>query len=85
VVAFVEKDGTPVKDADVRISYRTLSGNSAPWMDLPVVRMHMAGMSLDSTHYGNNLYIPPGNYEVRVSVNGQGPATFQITLEPIRK
>jgi uncharacterized protein involved in high-affinity Fe2+ transport len=80
LVAFVKKDGRPVEDAKVAISYRKLSDKTGAWTDLPVVRMHMNGMGLDSTHYGNNVNLPPGKYEVRVTVNGETPVTFQFSL-----
>jgi uncharacterized protein involved in high-affinity Fe2+ transport len=50
------------------------------WIDLPVVRMHVKGMGLDSTHYGNNVNLAPGKYKVRVTVNGETPVTFQFSL-----
>jgi hypothetical protein len=50
------------------------------WTKLPVVRMHMTGKGLKSTHYGNNLKLDAGGYEVRVTVDGSGPAIFRISL-----
>jgi len=79
VVAFVKKDGMPVEDATVTVRYR-LAGKSATWDDLPVVRMHVAGKGLDTTHYGNNVHLNQGSYTVEVSVNGSEPAAFHFTL-----
>jgi hypothetical protein len=80
VVAFVKKDGKPVEEADVQIGYRSASTSPGAWIELPVTRMHVAGKGLDSTHYGNNVNLPAGTYEVRVTVSGAGPAQFRISL-----
>jgi len=80
LVAFIKESGKRVENATVSISYRQLSPKSGEWMSLPVARMHMAGKSLDTTHYGNNVKLAQGSYEVRVTVNGQGPATFKFSL-----
>ena len=80
LVAFVKKGGKPVEDARVAISYRRLSSKSGSWTTLPVVRMHMAGKGLTTTHYGNNLKLSPGSYQARVFVNGRGPATFRFAV-----
>ena len=81
LVAFVQESGKPVLDAKVSISYRELSPKKGEWMSLPVVRMHMAGKGLQSTHYGNNVKLDPGSYEARVTVNGSKPANFEFTLQ----
>jgi hypothetical protein len=80
LVAFVAESGKPVEDATVDISFRRLSPKMGRSMNLPVVRMHVAGKGLATTHYGNNVELPAGNYEVRVTVNGEGPATFRFSL-----
>lgn len=86
LVAFVTKDGKPVERANVTIRYRAApmkadsTSKSGNWTGLGVVRMHVAGKGLDTTHYGNNVHLAPGAYDVRVSVNGSTPATFEISL-----
>ncbi len=80
MVAFVKENGKPVENATVDISYRKLSPKMGAWTALPVVRMHVAGHSLATTHYGNNVRLGPGRYEARVTVNGNGPATFLFRL-----
>ena len=86
LVAFVTKDGKPVEDATVTISYRQASANTAgsdgmgSWTALGVVRMHVAGKGPETTHFGNNVHLAAGSYDVRVSVNGSAPATFRISL-----
>ena len=80
LVVFVKNDGDPVEDARVSISYRQLSSKTNEWKSLPVVRMHVAGKGLTTTHYGNNVELPTGNYEVRVTVDGKGHATLRFSL-----
>jgi uncharacterized protein involved in high-affinity Fe2+ transport len=80
LVVFVKENEKPVEAAKVNISYRELSPQEGKWMSLPVARMHVAGKGMDTTHYGNNVKLAPGNYEARVTVNGQGPATFHFSL-----
>lgn len=81
MVVFLEKDGKPVENAKVQISYHAESTQAASaWMNLPVVRMRVAGKSAATTHFGNNLKLAPGGYAVRVWVDGQGPATFHFRL-----
>lgn len=81
MVAFLKKDGKPVEHARVEIHYCSLSSRTGIWTTLPVVRMHVVGKSLATTHFGNNVSLSPATYEVRVTVDGEGPATFHIVLE----
>ena len=78
LVVFIKKDGKPVEDAQVKITYRRGTG---AWQTLPVARMHVVGKGLETTHYGNNVNLAPGKYEVRVSVDGQTHATFRFALQ----
>jgi len=80
LVVFVKEAGKPVENAKVAISYRQLSPEKSKWITLPVVRMHMAGKGMETSHYGNNVKLAPGSYEVRVTVNGEGPATIHFSL-----
>lgn len=80
MVVFVKEKGKPVEKATVVISYRQLSPKRSTWTELPVVRMHVAGKSLATTHYGNNVKLSPGKYEVHVTVNGSATATFHFNL-----
>jgi hypothetical protein len=67
LVVFLKKGGKPVTDADVRIRYHRV-GSSASWKSLPVVRMQVAGKGAATTHYGNNVLLKPGEYDVEVTV-----------------
>jgi hypothetical protein len=78
LVVFIKKDGKPVEEAQVKIIYRLGMG---AWKTLPVARMHVAGKGPETTHYGNNVKLAPGKYEVRVSVNSEKHATFRFTLD----
>jgi len=78
LVVFVKKDGKAVENAKVTIAYRQSAWKQ--WKQLPVARMHVAGKGPGTTHYGNNVNLGPGKYEIRVKVNSARFATFRITL-----
>lgn len=80
MVVFVRKGGKPVENAKVSIRYRELSPKMGVWTTLPVVRMHVTGHGLGTTHYGNNVMLSPGEYEARVAVNGSQPVKFSFSL-----
>lgn len=80
LVAFVMLRSKPVEDANVAIRYREVQPRPSHWISLPVARMHDAGKRLDTTHYGNNVRLQPGSYEVEVTVDNSEPATVQFTL-----
>ncbi len=81
LVVFLKKDGQPVEDAKVEIRYSSLTSRTGTWIALPVVRMHVVGKGLATTHFGNNAQMSPATYEVRVTVNGEGPAIFRVVLK----
>jgi len=80
MVVFIKKNGAPVENATVSIMYRKLPSHMGKWTKLPVARMHVAGKTLATTHYGNNLKLEPGKYEARVTVNKTNKATIKFTL-----
>ncbi|HKI96815.1 MAG TPA: hypothetical protein VJ992_16110 [Gemmatimonadales bacterium] len=80
LVAFVTRNGKTVEHARVAISFINDPAAGGQWTKLPVVRMHVAGRGLATTHYGNNVALSPGVYGVRVSVNGSAPASFRFTV-----
>ncbi len=84
LVVFVKKSGKPVNSGTVTISYRRLPSKTAKWTTLPVAQMHVAGKSLLTTHFGNNVRLAAGTYQARVTVDGKGPATFKFTLKPTK-
>lgn len=77
---FVMDNGKPVEQAQVVILYRGAGAQTGWWVRLPVTRMHVAGKGLDTTQFGNNVQLAPGIWEVRVSVNGEGAATFRFVV-----
>jgi len=80
MVVFIARDGKPVENASVTISYRVASQQHRKWIALPVARMYVAGKGVATTHYGNNLDLAPGDYEARVTINGKGPVGFHFSL-----
>jgi hypothetical protein len=82
LVAFVKRDGKPIESATVAIRYSRLAPKESDWVTLPVVRMHVAGKSLATTHYGNNARLAPGRYVAEVVVDGGPPAVFRFSVGP---
>lgn len=80
LVVFIKKNGAPVEHASVRMSYR-LHGSTGPMVHLPVTRMWVSGAGPGTTHYGNNLNLAPGTYDVRVTVNGKARADFEVVAK----
>jgi hypothetical protein len=73
--------GKVVTDAAVTISFTPVdaSGKAAgPATPVPVVVMEASGAGPASTHYGNNVTMPPGAYRVDVTVNGSA-TSFHVT------
>ncbi len=80
VHVFDAASGKVVADAAVTISFtpEDASGKDiGPAMQVPVVVMEASGKGPASTHYGNNVTMPPGAYHVDVTVNGAA-TSFQI-------
>lgn len=80
LVIFVDKGGKPVLDAQVHIRYRVSGDGHAAWTDLPMARMHHSGTGLETTHYGNNVFLAPGHYDVEVKVNDEAPVIIPLSL-----
>lgn len=80
MVVFLKRNGKPVKQANVTILYKESAPHKGKWTLLPVVRMHVAGKGQATTHFGNNVNLTPGDYEVIVVVNHNEPADFHIKL-----
>lgn len=81
LVVFVRKDGKPVEHGDVKISYHRTDHSGGPMVQEPVTRMWVAGAGPKTTHYGNNVYLTPGTYQVKVVVNGSAQASFQVPVK----
>jgi hypothetical protein len=81
VHVFDKTTGKAVTDATVTVNFTALDakGNAsgAP-NEVPVVIMQAIGKGPASTHYGNNVTMPAGRYNVAVTVNGDKGA-FTIT------
>ena len=81
VHVFDKKTRQAVTDATVTMSFASLDRKGNPAgapTEVPVVVMQAIGKGPASTHYGNNVTMPPGRYKVTVAVNGQ-PAVFGVT------
>ena len=81
VHVFDKQTGKVVADATVTMSFVALDGKGNPAgtpSDVAVVVMQAIGKGPASTHYGNNVTMPAGHYNVSVTVNGQ-KAVFAVT------
>ena len=67
VHVFDAKSGNALTNATVAIRY---AATGKPARSLPIVEMQAIGKGPQSTHYGNNLNLPDGTYDVTVTVNG---------------
>ncbi|MGD8328321.1 MAG: hypothetical protein PVJ49_02720 [Acidobacteriota bacterium] len=79
MVVFVERDGEPVEHATVEMRYRPMQSGDMTWQSLPVARMHASGKGMETTHFGNNLELDPGRYDVEVTIDGS-TTTFEVTV-----
>lgn len=81
LVVHIFRSGAVVTDAKVTMSFVAIDAGGKPAgapTDVPVVVMQAIGGGANSTHYGNNVTMPPGHYSVVVMVDGQ-KAMFDVT------
>ncbi len=81
VHVFDKKTSKAVTDATVTMSFVARDAKAKPTgasSEVPVVVMQAVGKGPASTHYGNNVTMPAGRYDVTVTVNGK-KAEFDIT------
>ncbi len=81
VHVFDKRTDKVVTDATVTMSFVALDANGKTTgtpVTVPVVIMQAIGSGPSSTHYGNNVTMPPGRYTVMVTVNGSN-ASFAVT------
>ena len=74
VHVFDKKTGQALTDATVTMKFASMNGKGGPAgapVDVPVVVMQAIGKGPSSTHYGNNVTMPAGRYQVTVTVNGK--------------
>ena len=74
VHVFDKKTHQAITDATVTMSFASVDRKGNPAgerTEVPVVVMQAIGKGPASTHYGNNVTMPPGRYKVTVAVNGQ--------------
>jgi hypothetical protein len=77
---FDNKTQQAITDATVSMSYAPLDTKGTPAgakVEVPVVVMQAIEKGPLSTHYGNNVTMPAGQYQVTVIVNGK-TAVFSI-------
>jgi hypothetical protein len=77
---FNRMTGRALTHANVRIQYK-LSGSPVAPIAVPIVRMEAVGQGSQSTHYGNNVRMRPGTYDVAVMADDYS-TTFHLTIPP---
>lgn len=80
LVVFLQHDGYPATHANVRLWYQLEKRRHAGWHKVPVVRMEVAGKGTKTMHYGNNVLLTPGMYDVSVSVNSRPRQYFWLDV-----
>ena len=74
VHVFDKRTGQALADAAVTMNFVPLDRRGSPEgtaVEVPVVVMQAIGKGPPSTHYGNNVTMPAGRYQVNVTVNGK--------------
>jgi hypothetical protein len=72
VHAYDAKSGKALTKAQVTMSFQSVDATGKPAaaeVAVPVVTMQAIGKGPQSTHFGNNVVMPDGIYEVKVRVN----------------
>jgi hypothetical protein len=70
VHVFDTKTKKAITKAKVQISFQ-LSSEKGKLINLPIVTMQAIGKDEQSTHYGNNVAMPDGSYDIQVVVDGK--------------
>lgn len=81
LVVFLKHDGQAVTNAKVTLRYRRQKPRHAGWHKVPVVRMDIAGKGARTTHYGNNVLLKPGKYDVSTSIDGRNRTHFELDVD----
>ena len=68
--------GTLISDADVTIAVSDAAKNV---QRVPAAKMYGIAEGPSDTHYGNNVDLPPSNYTIDVTVNGE-KAEFLVAI-----
>jgi hypothetical protein len=73
VHVFDAKTSKVISNAKITMRYQSLNAQGQPTgksITVPVVEMEAIGMGAKSIHYGNNVSMEPGSYEVFVTLKG---------------
>jgi hypothetical protein len=76
------KTGKAITAANVTMSFQHLDAKRKPIgesVNVPVVIMQAIGKGTESTHYGNNVVMPPGFYSINLAVDGK-KASFRVIV-----
>ena len=82
VHVFDQKSGQALTDAKVTLRFAPLDDKGkavGASVEVPVVIMQAIGKGPSSTHYGNNVTMPAGRYQVTAAANGT-TAVFDVAV-----
>ena len=82
---FDAKTGKAITTATVSIEFHKLGTKGKPIgnsINVPIVIMQAIGKGLESTHYGNNVVMPAGTYQITVVANGK-KVVFHVMLDKV--
>jgi hypothetical protein len=84
VHVFDRKTHKTLTNATVTMKFAPLGDgpSTAAAVEVPVVVMQAIGKGPSSTHYGNNVSMPAGRYDVTVTINGQ-PTDFSVNASDV--
>lgn len=77
------KSGKAITTAAVSISFQKINAKGKPagnTINVPIVIMQAIGKGVESTHYGNNVVMPAGSYQINIAANGN-KVVFHVTLD----
>lgn len=81
LVVFLKHNGAAVEHATVQMRYEAVKPRHGGWVNVPVVRMDVAGKGMKTTHFGNNVLLKPGKYRVEVTVDHKVKSDFMLDVD----
>jgi hypothetical protein len=78
---FDKVTGKAITGAQVKMEYRPVTSggeHAGSVSQVPVTEMRVIGQGPSTTHYGNNVSLNPGTYEVTIQANG---TTAKFTIK----
>jgi hypothetical protein len=74
-----KKTGHALTNATIAMKFAPAGKPDSTAVDVPIVIMQMIAMGPEATHWGNNVTMPDGRYQVTVNINGE-IGTFNVKV-----